>query len=107
MASTVGRSSCSPACSLAARRFNGTVAAHSYTNASAPVHVVIGMAGCDEGLTPSFVSPVPAWSANRAAQLGYAALRFDSATSMTLEYRLSTTGTTADAITLTQPTAEL
>eukprot|EP00035_Acanthoeca_spectabilis_P036634 m.40761 g.40761 ORF g.40761 m.40761 type:complete len:281 (-) comp8126_c0_seq2:25-867(-) len=83
--------------------FNGTVTAKSYANTTATVHVVVGMAGCDEGLTPGFVSPSPPWSVKREAQLGYASLEFASPTEMTFNYLLSNTGAVADTFTITRP----
>ena len=82
--------------------FNGTVVAKSYTDAKATVHAVVGMAGCDEGLTSKFESPSPDWSAVRASKLGYASLHFASATEMTFSYILSETGEAADSFTLTR-----
>merc|ERR1712232_1300573 len=55
--------------------FNGTIEAQSYSGVRDPVHVVIGSAGCDEGLTDRWES-CPAWSAGvRDGQhVGYALL---------------------------------
>jgi hypothetical protein len=47
-----------------------------WTNPNATVHAVIGMAGCDEGLTDTWNSTTPAWSAFRSAKLGWARLTF-------------------------------
>jgi hypothetical protein len=83
--------------------FNGTATARSYTNTTATVHVVVGMAGCDEGLTPGFVSPSPAWSVKRESQLGYASLEFATPTEMTFNYVLSDGGGIADSFTISRP----
>jgi len=83
--------------------YDGAVVARSYSNPGATVHVVVGMAGCDEGLTPGFAQPSPDWSVKRAAELGYAVLNFTSPTVMTFDYILSDSGTTADTFTLTRP----
>ena len=83
--------------------YNGVVAARSYTNVTATVHVVVGMAGCDEGLTGRFADPSPDWSATHSAQLGWAKMHFASATEMTLSYVLSNTGEVFDTFTITRP----
>ena len=82
---------------------NGTVVAKSYSGAASTVHVVVGMAGCDEGLTDRWISPSPTWSAVRNATLGYAKLRFTSATEMTFEYVESHSGIIMDSFTLSRP----
>ena len=82
--------------------YNGSVAAKSYSSPAATVHMVVGMAGDDEGLTHSFTQPAPAWAANRDSRLGYARLRFESAGSMTFEYVLSADGSVADTYTITK-----
>lgn len=79
--------------------FNGTVSAQSYTNPSAPVHLVVGMAGDDEGLTDTWME-APAWRATKDAKLGFAILKFVDATQMTFEYVLSETGDVADSFKL-------
>lgn len=79
--------------------FQGKVAAQSYTNPAAPVHIVIGMAGDDEGLTDKWET-AQSWTANKAAKLGYAMLNFQSPTTMQFEYVLSETGEVADNFTI-------
>ena len=49
------------------------------------------------------ISPSPAWSAVRNATLGYAKLRFTSATEMTFEYVESDSGKLMDTFTLSRP----
>ena len=79
--------------------FNGTVSAQSYDDPEATVHMVNGMPGDDEGLTPGFSSPSPAWSAKCDARLGYARIHFDE-TSLHLQYVLAEDGSIADSFTI-------
>ena len=76
--------------------------ATSYSDAPSTVHAVVGMAGCDEGLSPKFESPSPPWSAARGAKLGYASMEFATRTKMTFSYILSETGAVEDTFTLTR-----
>lgn len=85
--------------------FQGNVTAKGYNNPSAPVHLVIGMAGDDEGLTDSWETSAPSWRATKSALLGYAMLDFQSASTMHFEYILSETGEVADSFTLTKGSA--
>lgn len=87
--------------------FQGNVTAKSYSNPTAPVHVVIGMAGGDEGLTDRLETSTPPWRANKAAQLGYATLDFQSASTMRFEYILSESGEVADSFVLTKGTLSM
>ena len=55
----------------------------SYANVRDTVHVVIGSAGDDEGLTNRWEKSIPAWSAVREGKhVGYAELLFSSASSL-------------------------
>lgn len=85
---------------------NGTVEQQSYSNPRSPVHVVIGMAGDDEGLTDDWSATAPAWSAAHAAKLGWARLTFHSAAALTFEFVLSDSGAVADSFTLTKTREE-
>lgn len=85
--------------------FQGNVAAKSYNNPTAPVHIVIGMAGGDEGLTDRWETSTPPWRATKAAKLGYAMLDFQSASTMHFEYILSESGDVADSFTLAKGSA--
>lgn len=82
--------------------FNGEVTAQSYTDPKAPVHLVIGMAGDNEGLTDSWMKETPDWRATKAAKLGYTMLYFDSAASMRFEYILSDSGEVEDSFTISK-----
>ena len=84
--------------------FNGTVMAQSYANPKATTHVVVGMAGDDEGLSHTFMKPSPSWSAVRRAELGYARLAFKSATEMRFDLVLAADGTVADSFLITKST---
>lgn len=81
---------------------NGTVVSTSYENATAPVHVVVGMAGCDEGLTNTWSSPSPSWSVVRRATLGYGRLVAHNRRTLSFEYVLSANGTVVDSFNLTK-----
>ena len=84
---------------------NGTVQQRSYALPTAPVHVVIGGAGDDEGLTDSWEHPAPGWSAFRAGAadtMGFARLTFRSAAEMEFEWVLAKNSTVLDAFTLTK-----
>jgi hypothetical protein len=71
---------------------NGTVTSRNYTDPTSTVHVVAGMAGCDEGLTNKWETPTPEWSAVRDAKLGYGLLTVDGKASLKFEYLLSPGG---------------
>ena len=67
----------------------------AYVDASHTTHVVVGMAGDNEGLTDGFVAAPPAWSLVRHAELGWARLTVggDGADKTLLfEYVLSASG---------------
>lgn len=84
---------------------NGTVEQRSYDAPTAPVHVVIGGAGCDEGLTNRWYSPEPEWSAFRVGQvdsMGYGRLQFNSATELEFAWILAANSTKLDGFTLTK-----
>lgn len=81
---------------------NGTVVSTHYDNPTAPVHVVVGMAGCDEGLTNTWASPTPAWSAIRQATLGYSRMIAHDKNVLTFEYLLSSNGTVFDSFNITR-----
>eukprot|EP00931_Biecheleriopsis_adriatica_P068754 TRINITY_DN42665_c0_g1_i1.p1 TRINITY_DN42665_c0_g1~~TRINITY_DN42665_c0_g1_i1.p1 ORF type:complete len:370 (-),score=56.71 TRINITY_DN42665_c0_g1_i1:16-1125(-) len=85
--------------------FKGKVEVKSYSSASAPVHVVIGMAGDVEGLTDKWM-PAPDWRAVKDARLGFAMLSFLNSSVMQFEYILSDTGSVADSFTLTKDRSE-
>jgi len=80
---------------------NGTVHG-GYQNATATVHAVVGMAGCDEGLTNTWMTPSPAWSAVRTAKLGYGRFTAHDRRSLTFEYVSSVDGSVFDNFTLTK-----
>jgi len=80
---------------------NGTVPAKSYNNTQGPVHMVVGNAGCDEGLTDRWET-TPAWSAMHKAELGYGRLRFNSPEEAVWEMVLSETGNVLDSVTVTR-----
>mmetsp|Transcript_114303 Transcript_114303/g.334201 ORF Transcript_114303/g.334201 Transcript_114303/m.334201 type:complete len:86 (-) Transcript_114303:154-411(-) len=68
----------------------------SYSNPKDTVHVVIGSAGDDEGLTDTWQS-APAWSAVRDGRhVGYAEIQFENATTLTFTYRAADSGTVLD-----------
>lgn len=81
---------------------NGTRTESSYNKPNATVHVVVGMAGNIEGLTYSWESPQPNWSARRLTALGYAKLHFLNASTMVFDYLYSANGTVADSFTITK-----
>lgn len=58
------------------------------------------MSGDVEGLTDSWLSPTPGWSAVRNATLGYARLTFHNASAMQFEYVLSESGQVHDEFTI-------
>eukprot|EP00466_Bigelowiella_natans_P010132 jgi/Bigna1/82342/fgenesh1_pg.91_\ len=80
--------------------YNGTVMSRSYAPALDTVHMVIGMAGDDEGLTDSWESPQPSWSAIRHAALGYGLVEVHNASHLHFEYVLSGSGKVFDAFDL-------
>lgn len=67
------------------------------------MHAVVGNGGDREGLTHTFETPSPAWSALRRAELGYARLSFDSAEKMTFELVLAQDGSVGDTFTIERP----
>mmetsp|Transcript_3485 Transcript_3485/g.12698 ORF Transcript_3485/g.12698 Transcript_3485/m.12698 type:complete len:141 (+) Transcript_3485:826-1248(+) len=84
---------------------NGSVTSKSYDKPPSTVHVVAGMAGDNEGLTPGFFKDTPAWSAVRKAVLGYVKVTVASATELQWEYISAEDGTTQDSFTLTRAAA--
>lgn len=82
--------------------FNGTVTQYNYSNPAAPVHVVIGASGDDEGLTSDFKQPQPSWSAVRAPVLGFARMHFYNASCMQFAWINADTGRVHDNFTLTK-----
>eukprot|EP00929_Paragymnodinium_shiwhaense_P111903 TRINITY_DN80179_c0_g1_i1.p1 TRINITY_DN80179_c0_g1~~TRINITY_DN80179_c0_g1_i1.p1 ORF type:complete len:409 (-),score=81.61 TRINITY_DN80179_c0_g1_i1:208-1434(-) len=86
--------------------FNGTVEAQSYSNIKDTVHVVIGSAGDDEGLTDRWET-CPSWSVVREGKhVGYAELTFQNATTMDFRYLNAATGNLIDSFTLTKERSE-
>jgi len=81
--------------------FNGTVTAKSYSNPTATVHAVVGMAGDVEGLTDRWLQ-APDWRVVKDARLGYALITFQNASYMNFEYVLAENGTVADSFVLTK-----
>jgi 3',5'-cyclic AMP phosphodiesterase CpdA len=82
--------------------FNGTVTTRHYDNVEDTVHVVIGSAGDDEGLTDKWET-IPAWSAIReGAHVGYAEIVFVNASSLTFAYRNAASGAVIDTFDLTK-----
>jgi len=75
------------------------VQSKSYNPAVDTVHVVIGMAGDDEGLTYSWAKK-PSWSAVRHTELGYATVEVINATNLRFEYVLSHSGEISDSFEL-------
>uniref|UniRef100_A0A336LMV7 Purple acid phosphatase n=1 Tax=Culicoides sonorensis TaxID=179676 RepID=A0A336LMV7_CULSO len=62
---------------------NGSLEA-PYTNPKAPVHIITGSAGCDEGRTP-FLWDQPYWSAFRSVDYGYTRLKAHNETHLYFE----------------------
>jgi hypothetical protein len=84
----------------------------AYVDAGHTTHVVVGMAGDNEGLTDGFMAAPPSWSAVRHAELGWARLTVGSdgagaAADETLkfEYVLSSSGKIFDTFTLRKTAA--
>jgi len=83
--------------------FNGTVEKQSYNEPGDTVHVVIGSAGDDEGLTDRWQKTIPAWSALREGEhVGYAEMVFVNASALAFNYRSAATGRVIDAFTLSK-----
>ena len=90
--------------------YNGTVLRRNYTwdgegsgSAKGTTHVVIGMAGDSEGLTDSWDTPTPTWSAKHAANLGWARVSALNSSVLHFEYVASASGTVLDSFTLRKP----
>ena len=79
--------------------YDGKLVQAGYNNPDAPVHVIVGMAGDDEGLTDTWDTK-PDYSVVRTATLGYGRLEFHNATAATFQLVLSHNGTVADEFTL-------
>eukprot|EP00413_Alexandrium_margalefii_P033321 CAMPEP_0204579190 /NCGR_PEP_ID=MMETSP0661-20131031/43347_1 /ASSEMBLY_ACC=CAM_ASM_000606 /TAXON_ID=109239 /ORGANISM="Alexandrium margalefi, Strain AMGDE01CS-322" /LENGTH=410 /DNA_ID=CAMNT_0051588179 /DNA_START=56 /DNA_END=1288 /DNA_ORIENTATION=+ len=76
--------------------FNGTVGQQSYVNPRDTVHVVIGSAGDDEGLTDKWEA-CPAWSVKRDGRhVGFAEMNFANATHLEFNYKDAATGSLID-----------
>lgn len=88
---------------------NRTVLRHDYayngTGIKGTTHVVIGNAGDNEGLTDSWSKPVPAWSAKRLAELGWARITAQNETTLLFEALHSSSGNVLDSFTLQKPAA--
>lgn len=82
--------------------FKGNVTATSYADPAAPVHVVVGMAGDNEGLLNRWMNATPAWRAHKDSQLGYARLHFQDKSTMKFDYVLSDSGAIVDSFTITK-----
>ncbi|CAH0727268.1 unnamed protein product, partial [Brenthis ino] len=65
------------------RVYNGSLE-HPYVNPGAPVHIITGSAGCQEG-TDNFNPHPPAWSAFRSADYGYSRLEAHNHTHLYIE----------------------
>lgn len=63
--------------------YNGSLT-EPYTNPKAPIHVITGSAGCDEGRTP-FLWDRPAWSAFRSNDYGYTKMKAHNETHLYFE----------------------
>lgn len=87
--------------------FNGTAKQRSYDNPKATVHVVIGSAGDDEGLTDRWQKTTPAWSVAREGEhVGYAEMVFANASTLTFNYRNAANGSLIDYFSITKTRAE-
>lgn len=69
-------------------------------NASAPVYIINGAAGCREGLS-SFTETAPDWSANRVHDMGYALMSVNM-NSLTWKWFTSSDNVMRDSMTLTK-----
>lgn len=77
--------------------------AQSYVNAKAVVQVLVGGAGCIEGLTKSWISPAPAWLAGRVdGSTGYGQIDFVNATEARFRYFNSSSSLVIDEFVLTK-----
>lgn len=54
-----------------------------YTNPRAPVHIVVGSAGCQEKV--DYFNPLPSWSAFRSSDYGYSRIKVHNATHLNLQ----------------------
>ena len=86
---------------------NQSVLRHSYKwNGTGPygtVHMVVGNAGDDEGMTDTWVDPQPGWSAFRTAKLGWVRLTVHSAIELVVELIDSVDGDVLDTFTIRKP----
>jgi hypothetical protein len=79
------------------------VAAQPYTNAKAVVQVLVGGAGCIEGLSKNVISPLPAWLAGRQdASTGYGQIDFMNTTTARFRYFNSSNSAVLDEFVLTK-----
>lgn len=63
--------------------YNGSTE-EPYTNPGAPVHIVTGSAGCQEGREP-FPAKIPAWSAFHSRDYGYTRMKAHNTTHLHFE----------------------
>lgn len=81
---------------------NGTAENQSYDKAKNTVHVVIGSAGDNEGLTNRWET-CPAWSVAREGEhVGYADMIFRDANTLVFNYRNAASGAIMDSFTITK-----
>jgi len=86
--------------------FNGSRTSASYVDPSSTVHVVIGNAGCPEGISHHFDPVKPEWSAYRYDNgTGYGLLTVDGATSLKWEFFASRENKLHDTFTITKKAA--
>merc|ERR1712183_565997 len=87
--------------------YNGTIEQQTYDKPKSTVHVVIGSAGDDEGLTDRWQKTTPAWSAVREGEhVGYAEMVFANASTLPFNYRNAASGSIIDSFTLTKARGE-
>eukprot|EP00753_Platysulcus_tardus_P018113 PLAT6721.1.p1 GENE.PLAT6721.1~~PLAT6721.1.p1 ORF type:complete len:423 (-),score=153.50 PLAT6721.1:149-1417(-) len=90
--------------------YNETVTSQDYNDPRGTVHAVVGCPGSDEGLTPGFTSPQPAWSAFRnGTHYCYASINIHNATAMTFDWVMTDVGdagTVGDSFTIVKPAPE-
>lgn len=82
---------------------NGTVISKDYNafnNSIGTVNMVIGMSGDDEGLTETWETNIPDWSAKRIAKLGYLKFKVFNDTTANLKFVESGTQDILDEITV-------
>jgi hypothetical protein len=84
---------------------NGTLVTRSYEHMPTPLHLLVGSPGCEEGSTPWLPGPPPPWSAYRACEdvaFGFVKVDVANATTMSVSFLDSATGSVLDAVTLTK-----